>query len=170
MQGMQGMQPMGMSMPTQPTQPAMAQPAPKANAQTLPQTATMGSTSSLKANIVQIAGCLDAQQGQDLDVSGLRESPAKCPRCFVDRTCLLTRACTHVCVERESGACCYVALSFSCSKVAPLVDQCRYDDGSLDLFRLTCGMQPLPRGLPRLVVLVPMPSRSPCTASLPISR
>jgi hypothetical protein len=77
------MQPMGMGMPmaTEPTHPA--QPAPKANAQTLPQTATMGSTSSLKANIVQIAGCLDAQQGQELDISGLRECHFDCMRCCV---------------------------------------------------------------------------------------
>jgi len=41
-------------------------------AQSLPAQPTMGGASSgIQANVVQIAGCLDAQRGQDLDVSGL---------------------------------------------------------------------------------------------------
>jgi len=41
-------------------------------AQSLPAQPTMGGASSgIQANVIQIAGCLDSQQGQDIDVSGL---------------------------------------------------------------------------------------------------
>jgi hypothetical protein len=74
-----GQQMMGMPMATMPVATMPVGPPiysfPMTNDQPLPKTATMGNTSGLKANIVQIAGCLDAQQGQELDISGLREFP-----------------------------------------------------------------------------------------------
>lgn len=56
-------------------QPAVPSEQARANAESIPKAATIRGKSSLRANIVQIASCLDVQQEKELDVSGLGKFP-----------------------------------------------------------------------------------------------
>ena len=56
-------------------QPAVPSEQARANAESIPKAATIRGKSSLRANIVQIASCLDVQQEKELDVSGLGKLP-----------------------------------------------------------------------------------------------